>query len=214
MGRQPIQFQGGPASERPERVPVERSVVDTRYGARAISIMAVRSWAEGLPGSECEARRVDRRCAAAARGQMPCPTGTALVRSGLLALRSDSTTVPCTFAARPPAWKASGRAANENAGSSEQRRVHVFGARVRRRGEAGVRDLRGEDDGRGSQVVWLASRVSRCGGCWHAGVTCAESSSRASGSHLFGEWRQDNGSIRLKLRFELATICASDQGRA
>jgi hypothetical protein len=86
----------------------------------------------------------------------------------------------CSVCSLPARLTASGRAANKNVAGPEQRRMHVFGARVPRRGEAGARELRGEDVGRVSQFVCVAGRVSRCGGCRHAGVTCAESSSRVA----------------------------------
>ena len=51
--------------------------VEGQGSARGV-VAAGLEGALGLPGSECESRRVDRRCAAAARGQVPRPTGTAL----------------------------------------------------------------------------------------------------------------------------------------
>jgi hypothetical protein len=63
------------------------------------------------------------------------------LRGALLA--ASRLTCSALYVRCPPAWKASGRAANENVAGPEQRRMHVFGARVRRRGEASARELRG-----------------------------------------------------------------------
>jgi hypothetical protein len=112
----------------------------------------------GSRGDPCagQALRLARRRAAAARGQVPRPTGTAL--AGRAALAAQRLTCSALYVRCPPArLTASGRAANENVAEPEQRRTHVFGARVRRRGEARARELRGEDVGRVAQVVFLAA---------------------------------------------------------
>ena len=96
--------------------------------------------------------------------------------------------------------------------------MHVFAARVQRRGEDGALDLWGEVDGRVAQVVRRAScvvrRVSRGGGCRRARDMAAESSLRVAEGYGFGEWGLKNRKKGLIFRFAWATIFESDQGRA